>query len=83
MSGIECYQLALTPELECDADELSALLQVDVLIVTLPASRTAEGGEGYAQAVQQLVNMARVFHVPRIIFTSSTSVYGDSSGTAR
>ncbi|MGQ5289679.1 SDR family oxidoreductase [Pectobacterium actinidiae] len=84
MSGIECYQLALTPELECDADELNALLQqVDVLVVTLPASRTAEGGDGYAQAVQQLVNMARVFHVPRIIFTSSTSVYGDSSGTAR
>ncbi|AOR64991.1 SDR family oxidoreductase [Pectobacterium wasabiae] len=83
MSGIECYQLALTPELECDAEELSALLQVDVLIVTLPASRTAEGGEGYAQAVQQLVNMARVYHVPRIIFTSSTSVYGDGNGTVR
>ncbi|MEH0874696.1 SDR family oxidoreductase [Pectobacterium cacticida] len=83
MSGIECYQLVLTPDLECDADELSTLLQVDVLIITLPASRTAQGGDGYAQAVQQLVNMSRVFHVPRIIFTSSTSVYGDGSGTVK
>ncbi|MEH2920211.1 SDR family oxidoreductase [Samsonia erythrinae] len=83
MSGIECYQLVLTPELACEAEALRTLLQVDVLIVTLPASRTAEGGEGYTQAVQQLVNMARVFHVPRIIFTSSTSVYGDDSGVVK
>ncbi|PWC10454.1 NAD(P)-dependent oxidoreductase [Brenneria roseae subsp. americana] len=83
MSGIECYPLLLTPELECDANELSALLQVDVLIITLPVSRTAQGGESYARAVQQLVNMARVFHVPRIIFTSSTSVYGSTAGTVK
>ncbi|MFC3395847.1 SDR family oxidoreductase [Brenneria rubrifaciens] len=83
MSGIECYLLQLTPELACDADELNALLQVDVLIITLPASRTAKGGEGYAQAVRQLVNTARVFHVPRIMFTSSTSVYGGTVGTVK
>ncbi|PWC18722.1 NAD(P)-dependent oxidoreductase [Brenneria roseae subsp. roseae] len=83
LSGIECYPLLLTPELKCDANELSALLQVDVLIITLPVSRTAQGGESYAQAVQQLVNTARVFHVPRIIFTSSTSVYGSTAGTVK
>ncbi|MCL2895466.1 SDR family oxidoreductase [Brenneria tiliae] len=83
LSGIECYQLRLTPELECDAEELKALLQVDALVITLPASRTAQGGESYARAVQTLVNTARVFNVPRIIFTSSTSVYGDSAGTVR
>ncbi|MCG8709031.1 SDR family oxidoreductase [Brenneria sp. 4F2] len=83
LSGIECYPLRLTPELECDADELNALLQVDALVITLPASRTAQGGENYALAVQALVNSARIFHVPRIIFTSSTSVYGDAVGTVR
>ncbi|QTF10741.1 SDR family oxidoreductase [Brenneria izadpanahii] len=83
LSGIECYQLRLTPELECDADELKALLQVDALVITLPASRTVAGGESYALAVQALVNMARVFNVPRIIFTSSTSVYGNAAGTVR
>ncbi|MEC5318616.1 SDR family oxidoreductase [Brenneria populi subsp. brevivirga] len=83
LSGIECYPLRLTPELECDADALNALLRVDALVITLPASRTAQGGESYALAIQTLVNSARVFHVPRIIFTSSTSVYGETSGTVR
>ena len=52
MCGIESCQLTLTPELECDADELEALLAVDALVVTLPASRTVEGGEHYLRAVQ-------------------------------
>ncbi|WP_275554918.1 SDR family oxidoreductase [Mixta sp. Marseille-Q2659] len=80
MCGIESCLLALTPELECDADELEALLSVDALVVTLPASRTAEGGENYLRAVQNLVDSALAFNVPRIIFTSSTSVYGNAGG---
>ncbi|ATA26947.1 NAD(P)-dependent oxidoreductase [Brenneria goodwinii] len=83
LSGIECYQLRLTPELECDADELKNLLQVDALVITLPASRTVQGGENYVLAVQALVNTARVFNVARIIFTSSTSVYGNTAGNVR
>lgn len=80
MCGIESCELRLTPELECDADELEALLSVDALVVTLPASRTAEGGENYLRAVQNLVDSALAFNVPRIIFTSSTSVYGSGGG---
>ena len=80
MCGIECCQLMLTPELECDADELEALLAVDALVVTLPASRTAADGENYLHAVQNLVDSALAFDVPRIIFTSSTSVYGSAAG---
>lgn len=83
LSGIECYPLRLTPEPECDAEALNALLQVDALVITLPASRTAQGGDNYVLAIQALVNSARVFHVPRIIFTSSTSVYGETTGTVR
>ncbi|QHM75006.1 dTDP-glucose 4,6-dehydratase [Mixta theicola] len=83
MCGIAGCQLALTPELECDADELAALLAVDALVVTLPASRTVEGGENYLRAVQNLVDSALAFSVPRIVFTSSTSVYGDGDGVMR
>lgn len=83
MCGISAYQLQLTPELECDADELEALLSVDALVVTLPASRTAEGGENYLRAVQNLVDSALVFNVPRLIFTSSTSVYGNDAGVMK
>lgn len=81
MSGIECYQLELTPELICEAHDLEQLLYADALVVTLPARRTVEGSEGYFRAVRMLVDSAIAFGVPHIIFTSSTSVYGDTTGT--
>lgn len=80
MCGIESYLLELTPELICEPDDLEALLSVDALVITLPASRTAEGGENYLLAVQQIVDSALARAIPRIIFTSSTSVYGRGSG---
>ncbi|HEI6964909.1 TPA: SDR family oxidoreductase [Yersinia enterocolitica] len=80
MSGIDCYLLQLTPELICDPDDLAQLMAVDALIITLPASRTTEGGRDYFQAVRQVVDSALAFGVPRIIFTSSTSVYGETRG---
>ncbi|MFS2224611.1 SDR family oxidoreductase [Pantoea sp. B65] len=80
MCGIDGYQLELTPELICNSDDLEALLSVDALVITLPASRTAAGGAHYVQAVQQIVDSALAFNVPRIVFTSSTSVYGKSTG---
>jgi nucleoside-diphosphate-sugar epimerase len=85
MSGIECYQMTFTPEmtLECDADDLDVLLNVDALVITLPARRTVEGSELYFQAVQMLVDSALAHAVPRIIFTSSTSIYGEGTGTVR
>ncbi|WP_405423895.1 SDR family oxidoreductase [Pantoea stewartii] len=78
--GIDAFQLELTPELVCEAEDLEALFDVHALVVTLPASRTAEGGDAYVQAVQNVVDTALARNVPRIIFTSSTSVYGGSTG---
>lgn len=80
LCGIESYLLKLTPELICDADDLAALFHVDALVVTLPASRTADAGENYFLAVQQIVDSAIAHSIPRIIFTSSTSVYGRGTG---
>ncbi|MFV8797736.1 SDR family oxidoreductase [Yersinia sp. LJYL362] len=80
MSGINCYQLQLTPELICDPDDLEQLMTADALVITLPASRTTDGGTQYFQAVQMVVDSALAFSVPRIIFTSSTSVYGEIGG---
>ncbi|WP_192456768.1 SDR family oxidoreductase [Musicola keenii] len=80
LSGVECYRLRLTPEPECEPEALAALLQTEALIVTLPPGRTAREGGGYLQAVQQLVNSALAFGVPRIIYTSSSAVYGATRG---
>lgn len=84
MCGINAFQLELTPELICDADDLEKLLQnLDALVITLPASRTAASGEFYMQAVQQVVDSALVYDVPRILFTSSTAVYGKGDGVMK
>lgn len=83
MCGVESYQLVLMPELVCDGDQLEALLNVDALIVTLPARRTGEGEGFYLQAIQEIVDSGLVHHIPRIIFTSSTSVYGDARGLVK
>lgn len=80
MCGINSYQLQLTPELVCDSEDLDELLNVDALVITLPARRTGEGDDFYLQAVQEIVDSALAHQVPRIIFTSSTSVYGEAEG---
>jgi len=81
MCGIACFPLVFLPEMQCEASDLEILLKVDALIITLPARRTVEGSELYFQAVQQLVDSALAYNVGRIIFTSSTSVYGEGAGT--
>lgn len=83
MCGIDSYQLQLTPELVCNSEDLDALLNVDALVITLPARRTGEGDDFYLQAVQEIVDSALAHQIPRIIFTSSTSVYGDGEGTVK
>lgn len=83
MSGIDSYQLQLTPELICDSDDLDAVLDVDALVMTLPARRTGEGDDFYLQAVQEIVDSALAHNIPRVIFTSSTSVYGEREGIVK
>ncbi|CBJ80055.1 putative enzyme with NAD(P)-binding domain [Xenorhabdus bovienii str. Jollieti] len=80
MCGIGCHLLNLTPQIICEADDLEQLMSVDVLVLTLPVSGIAGGGEGYVKAVQLIVDTALSHSVPHIIFTSSTSVYGSSVG---
>lgn len=77
--GIECYSLKLTPELECDADDLTQLMEgSDALVILLPPSKV--NVEHYVSAIETLVNSAIIFNVPKVIFTSSTAVYGEQNG---
>ncbi|GKX62657.1 NAD(P)-dependent oxidoreductase [Pragia fontium] len=80
MSGIDAYQLVMKPMPECEADDWQQLLDCDVLVITLPASRQPEQAEIYRQSVQLLVDSALTQHIPRLIFISSTSVYGEGEG---
>jgi len=83
MCGINSYLLRLEPELICDADDLDELMNVDALVITLPARRTGPGETFYLQAMQEIVDSALAHRIPRIIFTSSTSVYGEFNGIAK
>lgn len=83
LSGTDCCLLQLTPELSAEPEDLTALFNADAMVVTLPVSRTVMGSELYLQAVQNLVDSALAFHVPRIVFTSSISVYGNRAGIIR
>lgn len=74
-AGVESYLLALTPGYLPHIP--SELLSVDTLIITLPASQIAANN---MSSVHYLVNGAQQYGVTRIIFTSSTSVYGTSHG---
>lgn len=83
MCGIDSYLMKLTPQLECDSDDLDALLNADALVITLPARRSGEGDNFYLQAVQEIVDSALARNIARIIFTSSTSVYGNARGVVK
>lgn len=83
MCGVSCCKLQLEPELTCDNDALDELLDVDALVITLPARRTGTGDNFYLRAVQELVDSALARHVPRILLTSSTSVYGEVDGSVK
>lgn len=80
LTGIEAYPLVMTPQPECEEEDWQQLTECDVLIITLPAARDELGAERYRQSVQLLVDSALSSRVGRIIFISSTSVYGRDEG---
>lgn len=43
MYGIDNYPLRLEPQLVCDTDDPDALMNVDALVITLPARRSRTG----------------------------------------
>ena len=58
MCGIDGVELRLEPELVCDTDDLDTLMNVDALVITLPARRSGPGESFYLQAMQEIVDSA-------------------------
>lgn len=77
---LEAYYLELTPEINADPDDLTALLSVDALIINIPPSQYFFDVEHYVQGVKNLVNEALLHNVNHLIFIGSTSVFADISG---
>lgn len=83
ISSINSYLLRIKPKLVCNSNNLNALINANALVITLPARRSGPSNKFYLQAVQKLVNSALAHRIPRIIFTSSTSVYSNAQSTVK
>ena len=82
MCGIDGVELRLEPELVCDTDDLDTLMNVDALVITLPARRSGPRvvlSAGDAGDCRQRAGTRCAAYY----FTSSTSVYGDVEGVVK
>ena len=77
---LETYRLELTPEINADPDDLTALLSVNSLVINIPPSDYFFEPESYEKGIENLVQEALLCGVSHFIFISSTSVFGDETG---
>ncbi|QBA63149.1 NAD-dependent epimerase/dehydratase family protein [Muriicola soli] len=60
-------------------DLIDFLKEVDILIVNIPPKRKSDTSD-YFNKIEQLHEACKIMHVEKVIFVSSTSVYGDLQG---
>ena len=78
-SGITPYLIELNQNL--DFETLKAFCEVDVLVITLPPGRRdPEVLENYTKRIQFILSALNQSIVQGIVYTSSTSVYGNMEG---
>jgi nucleoside-diphosphate-sugar epimerase len=70
--GIDTYLLGLTPGPEGD---LSALLDVDYLVVNIPPKAGKQGDAFHPEQMRLLTDQVRTSRIRQILYVSSTSVY--------
>jgi len=76
--GIEPFKISVDEHIE--GEELAAFFDVDLLIINFPPGRRHPDVETrHPKQVRSIVEAAQAQKVPRIIFTSSTGVYGNEA----
>ncbi|TDQ56974.1 nucleoside-diphosphate-sugar epimerase [Mesocricetibacter intestinalis] len=80
LNRLEAYPLELTPEINADPDDLTALLSVEALVINVPPSEYFFDLNNYVGSIQNLVNEALLCGVGHIVFISSTSVFPECEG---
>lgn len=56
------------------------LHDISLLIINIPPGLRKDPGENYAGKMEALLRVVNASSVPRVLFVSSTSVYGDADG---
>ncbi|WP_411991824.1 NAD(P)H-binding protein [Agarivorans sp. DSG3-1] len=76
--GIKAYQLELNPQVE--SNDIAGLLNCDLLIINIPPGRKTNTAEFHIAQINALLRAAEQQTVKKILFISSTSVYGSQQG---
>ncbi|WP_222982992.1 NAD-dependent epimerase/dehydratase family protein [Flagellimonas meishanensis] len=78
-AGIIPYQLILSEE-KIDGNISKFLGHIDILIIDIPPGLRGKNSENFVGKIKLLIHEIEKSQVRRIIFVSSTSVYGDEQG---
>jgi nucleoside-diphosphate-sugar epimerase len=76
--GIHAYYIELFKE-GVKGNLITFLNEIDVLIIDVPPERKKESAD-YIGKMEQLCEACKIAHVEKVIFVSSTSVYGNLQG---
>lgn len=77
--GLDTYPLVFNPAPE---GEKGPLLDTDLLIITIPPRVRSQKEGQYVKQLSQIKSLAQKAGIPRLIFTSATSVYPDQNQEA-
>ena len=77
--GIHPFTLALTED-AIEGDIEGFLSNVNILIINLPPKLRGDHKENYVKKIQLLHRAVKASTVKKVVFVSSTSVYGDIEG---
>src|SRR6187402_1163349 len=74
-AGIKPFLLRISAQEE--QMEAVSFFTCDVLVITIPPKVHLHGGDDYLLIQKQLIRLAQKHGIKKILFISSTSVYGD------
>ncbi len=75
--GIEAYRIILDPDI--GGDNISRFLDSDILILNIPPGRHGSVFENHIRQINSVLMALNKLSVKRILFISSTSVYGNNN----
>jgi len=77
--GIEAFFINLTPK-KLYGEVAEFLKDLEVLVISLPPGTRKNPDYDFEESIRLFLAFVEVYQVPKIIFTSSTSVFKDSIG---
>ncbi|NND63165.1 MAG: SDR family oxidoreductase [Flavobacteriaceae bacterium] len=79
-SGFDVYPMTISEE-GVSGSYKAFLKELDILIILIPPGLRRNTGSDYVLKISHLLSEMEAAKIPKCIFISSTSVYGDSQGT--